>query len=329
MPGAGCAAAQALARSILALVREPVTVEGRPIIVGASIGIALAPIHGADPTQLIKCADIALYRAKADGRDAFRRFEPEMDAAMQERQRLELDLRDALSRDEFRVLYQPVARVRDGAVVGFEALLRWTHPAHGDIPPETFIAIAEETRMIVPIGDWVLARACADAARLPEGLEVSVNVSTVQLARPDFEDRLERALSASGLAPERLVLEITETALMDLRLDIAPLLARLRARGVRTALDDFGTGYSSLGYLRRFAFDILKIDRSFVCGLAERETAAIVGTVLELGRRLGIATVAEGVETAAQLAALRAAGCGFVQGHLLGEPRTLGEIFGP
>jgi diguanylate cyclase (GGDEF)-like protein/PAS domain S-box-containing protein len=329
MPAAGCAEAQAMAGDLLAAVREPVTVEGRPIVVGASIGIALAPFHGTDATQLMKCADLALYRAKADGGDAFRRFEPEMDAAMQQRQRLELDLRDALARGEFRVLYQPVARVADGAVVGYEALLRWSHPAHGDIPPETFIAIAEETRMIVPIGDWVLGRACSDAARLPGGLEVSVNVSTVQLAQPDFEARLRRALAASGLAPERLVLEITETALMDLRLDIAPLLGRLKACGIRAALDDFGTGYSSLGYLRRFAFDILKIDRSFALGLAERETAAIVGTVLELGRRLGIATIAEGVETPSQLAALRAAGCGYVQGHLLGEPRTLAEILGP
>ena len=328
MPGAGCEAALALARDILAAVREPVLLEGRPITVGASIGIALAPVHGTDPTQLMKCADLALYRAKAEGRDTFRRFAPQMDAAMQERQRLELDLRDALVRDEFRMLYQPVARVCDGTVVGYEALLRWSHPLRGDIPPETFIAIAEETRMIVPIGDWVLARACADAARLPDGLEVAVNVSTIQLARPDFEERLGGALAASDLAPQRLVLEITETALMDLRLDVAPLLGRLRARGIRAALDDFGTGYSSLGALRRFAFDILKIDRSFVHGLAERETAAIVGTVLELGRRLGIATVAEGVETPAQLAALRAAGCGFVQGHLLGEPRTLAEILG-
>jgi diguanylate cyclase (GGDEF)-like protein/PAS domain S-box-containing protein len=329
MPGAGCEAALAMGRELLAAAREPVTVEGRPIVVGASIGVALAPEHGTDPTQLMKCADLALYRAKADGGDAFRRFAPEMDAAMQERQRLELDLRDALGRNEFRVLYQPVARVCDGTVVGYEALLRWRHPVRGDVPPETFIAIAEETRMIVPIGDWVLERACSDAAKLPEGLEVSVNVSTVQLARPDFEQRLERALAASGLAPERLVIEITETALMDLRLDIAPLLGRLKARGIRAALDDFGTGYSSLGYLRRFAFDILKIDRSFACALAERETAAIVGTVLELGRRLGIATVAEGVETPGQLAALRAAGCGYVQGHLLGEPRTLAEILGP
>ena len=273
----------------------------------------------------MQCADLALYRAKADGRDGFRFFAPEMDAAMQARQRLELDLRDALERSEFRMLYQPVVRLADG-VVGYEALLRWWHPAHGDIPPETFIAIAEETRMIVPIGDWVLARACADAARLPAGLDMSVNVSTVQLARPDFEEGLCAALAASGLAPRRLILEITETALLDMRLDIGPRLGRLKAHGIRAALDDFGAGYSSLGYLRRFAFDILKIDRSFACHLGERETAAIVETLLDLGARLGIPAIAEGVETEAQLAALRAAGCAYVQGHLFGAPRTIEEI---
>ena len=328
MPGAGEPEAAALAAAVVAAVCAPVALQGRPISVGASIGIALAPRDGADPTQLMKCADLALYRAKAEGRDGFRFFAPAMDRAMQARQRLELDLRDALEHSEFRMLYQPVVRLADRQVVGFEALLRWAHPTQSDIPPETFIAIAEETHMILAIGDWVLARACADAARLPEAFSVAVNVSTVQLARPDFEARLGAALDASGLAPGRLVLEITETALIDMRHDIAPMLARLKARGIRAALDDFGTGYSSLGYLRRFAFDILKIDRSFACHLAEPETAAIVETLLDLGRRLGIPTIAEGVETEAQLEALRAAGCVYVQGHLLGAPQSLEEILG-
>ena len=328
MPGADEAAARTLAAALVAAVAEPVGIEGRPITVGGSVGVARAPQDGEDPTQLMKCADLALYRAKAEGRAAFRFFSPAMDVAVQARQRLELDLRDALERAEFRMLYQPIVRLADGRVVGYEALLRWAHPVLGDIPTETFIGIAEETPMIVPIGDWALARACADAALLPPGVEVAVNVSTVQLARPDFEARLCDVLAATGLAPERLVIEITETALIDARLDIAPLLGRLKAHGVRAALDDFGTGYSSLGYLRRFAFDILKIDRSFTAALAEPESAAIVATLLELGQRLGIQTIAEGVETETQLRTLRAAGCGFVQGHLLGAPRTLAEIAG-
>jgi diguanylate cyclase (GGDEF)-like protein/PAS domain S-box-containing protein len=326
MPGAGEAEARTTAQALIEAVREPVTVEGRPITVGASIGIARAPRDGAEPTQLLKCADLALYRAKAEGREGFRFFAPAMDIARQARHRLELDLRGALERSEFGMLYQPVVRLADGAVVGYEALLRWSHPVHGEIPPDTFIAIAEETSLIVAIGDWALSRACADAARLPNGVDVAVNVSTVQLARPDFETRLVAALAASGLAPRRLVLEITETALIDTRLDIAPMLGRLRARGIRAALDDFGTGYSSLGYLRRFAFDVLKIDRSFACHLAERETAAIVEALLDLGRRLDIPTIAEGVETEAQLEALRAAGCAYVQGHLLGAPRPLRDL---
>ena len=213
-------------------------------------------------------------------------------------------------------------------MLGFEALLRWSHPTQSEIPPETFIAIAEETPDDPAIGDWALARACADAARLPADVAVAVNVSPVQLARPDFEARLGAALDASGLAPGRLILEITETALIDMRHDIAPLLARLKARGIRAALDDFGTGYSSLGYLRRFAFDILKIDRASPARLAEPETAAIVETLLDLGRRLGIPTIAEGVETEHSSSRCAPPAATYVQGHLLGAPRSLEEILG-
>jgi diguanylate cyclase (GGDEF)-like protein/PAS domain S-box-containing protein len=316
----------ALAERIIAAVHEPVAIDGRMISVGVSIGIAVAPTDGDDSTQLMKAADVALYRAKAEGRDTWRFFAPEMDAAVQERQRLEIDLRAALAAGEFALLYQPVVRLPGRTTVAYEALLRWNHPSRGPVAPETFIPIAEETRLIVPIGDWVLEQACRDAAAWPEGVDLAVNVSAVQLAEADFGGRLCGILGRSGLAPKRLVLEITETSLMDARLDLSAGLADLRGRGLRLALDDFGTGYSSLGYLRRYAFDFLKIDGSFTARLAERETAAILTTLLELGRRLGIRTIVEGVETEAQLAHLAAHGCGLVQGHLTGGPVTTETI---
>jgi diguanylate cyclase (GGDEF)-like protein/PAS domain S-box-containing protein len=326
--GADAAAAAALAEDVLTALRAPARVEGREIALGASIGIALAPGDGADATQLMKSADVALYRAKGEGRDGWRLFAPAMSAEVEERQRLEADLRAALERGEFALAYQPVTRVADGRPVGYEALLRWTHPERGPVPPEAFIGVAEETRLIGPLGAWVMARACGDAAAWPADTDLWVNVSAVQLARPEFEAELDAALSASGFPPRRLLIEITETSLMEGRAELGPLIARLRRRGLRTALDDFGTGYSSLGYLRRFAFDVIKIDRSFVADLAQPETAAIVMSVLDLARRLGIATVAEGVETEAQLAALRVAGCAFVQGHLFGPPVEAAAIGG-
>ncbi|MBP7243159.1 MAG: EAL domain-containing protein [Amaricoccus sp.] len=310
--------AAALAERALEAVRAPATIAGREVALGASIGIALAPQDGEDPTELMKAADMALYRAKGEGRYAWRSFAPEMADEFEARRRLELDLRAALDRGELALAYQPVIDVETGRPVGYEALMRWTHAEHGSVPADEFIAIAEEARLIGPIGAWALAQACADAARWPQDRDLWVNVSAVQLAHGVFEEELDAALRDSGYPAGRLLLEITETSLMDGRSDLAPLFARLRARGVRMALDDFGTGYSSLGYLRRFRFDVIKIDRSFVRDLAEPETAAIVMSVLDLSRRLGIATVAEGVESETQLRALRAAGCGFVQGHHFG-----------
>jgi diguanylate cyclase (GGDEF)-like protein/PAS domain S-box-containing protein len=317
-PGAGEAEAAALARRILETMTAPLTVDGREIAVRASIGIALAPRDGADPIRLMKSADMALYRAKGAGRETFRFFAPAMDAALRRRQRLQEDLRGALDRCEFALVYQPVVALDTGTPVGFEALLRWNHPERGAVAPEEFIAAAEESRLIGPIGDWVLRRACRDAARWPGTPALWANVSTVQLARQAFEHELSSALNDSGLDPKRLVLEITETALMDGRGAVGPRLERLRARSIRTALDDFGTGYSSLGYLRLYGFDVLKIDRSFVQALDEPDTAAIVASVLDLAARLGMETVAEGVETEAQRDALAAAGCRLAQGHLFG-----------
>jgi diguanylate cyclase (GGDEF)-like protein/PAS domain S-box-containing protein len=327
VPGADREAAAELAERILAAARAPVPLEaGREVAVAASVGVALVPEHGLDPSDLLKRADVALYRAKAEGRDAWRVFAPEMDASIAERRRLEIDLRAALEREDFALIYQPVVRAADGAVMGHEALLRWTHPQHGPVPPERFIAVAEETRMIGPIGAWALARACREAAAWSTPHQLWVNVSAVQLVAEGFEAELAEALARSGFPPDRLVLEVTETALMDRRDEIAPRLARLRAGGVRVALDDFGTGYSSLSYLRRFRFDVLKLDRSFVRDLDEADTVAIVTSVLDLARRLGIATVAEGVETEAQLAVLRRAGCDMLQGHLFGQPSAHPDV---
>jgi diguanylate cyclase (GGDEF)-like protein len=326
LTGSTKAAAAALAARIVAATDTPVIIEERPIQVGVSVGIAQGSHDCDDPVQLMKRADLALYRAKAAGRSTHRFFSPEMDAALAERQGLELDLRQALESSQFKVFYQPIVDLADGRVAGVEALLRWTHPTRGSIPPDTFIAIAEETRLIVPIGEWVLNRACRDARHLPQGVSVSVNVSTIQLAQCDFEAVLARALAASGLPAERLVIEITETTLMDARVNVAPMLARLRARGIRLALDDFGTGYSSLGYLRSFDFDILKLAHAFIGNLVEQETAAIVETVLQLGERLGIATTAEGIETPEQLAALRSGRCRYGQGRLFGDPRDLSSL---
>lgn len=318
LAGADEAAATAAAERALAAVRAPTRIANRDVALGASIGLALAPRDGRDPTGLMMAADMALYRAKGAGRYAWRAFLPEMADEMAARRRMELDLRAALDRDEFGLAYQPVIDAAAGRAVGYEALLRWTHPERGAVPPETFIAIAEEARLIGPIGAWALARACADAARWPGERDLWVNVSAVQLAHGAFEEELAAALAASGFPRRRLVLEITETSLMESRADLEQLIARLRAGGVRVALDDFGTGYSSLGYLRRFRFDVIKIDRSFVRDLDQPAAAAIVASVLDLAARLGMAAVAEGVETDAQRAALCAAGCGFLQGHLFG-----------
>jgi len=321
IPGvAAAAAAERRAREILDALARPLAAAGREIAQGASLGLALAPSHGREPNELLRCADVALYRAKAEGRGQARLFEPAMDAALRARQGIALDLSAALDRGEFSLEFQPVVSVASCAPVGYEALLRWTHPERGPVPPATFIPIAEETRQIGRIGAWALRAAAAAAARWRPDLGLWVNVSPVELAEPGFEAALDATLAATGLAPGRLVLELTETALIEEEAGLAPRLARMRARGTRLALDDFGSGWSSLGYLRRFHFDVIKLDRAFVADLDEPVSAAIVATVLDLGRRLGIATVAEGVETEAQLATLRQAGCALVQGRLVGGP---------
>jgi diguanylate cyclase (GGDEF)-like protein len=316
-----------LAERILKTLGEPMKVEGHDIRVGSSIGIAIAPAHGDDPDELLKHADTALYRAKADGRRTFRLFEPEMNIQALARRSLEADLRGALDRGEFELHYQPFVNVLSNQVTGFEALIRWNHRDKGLIPPADFIPLAEETGLINPIGDWVLRQACMDAADWPAGLQIAVNLSPVQLRNCALPRLVILALAAARLDPKRLELEITETALLKDDEALLASLHHLRALGVRIAMDDFGTGYSSLKYLRSFPFDKIKIDRSFVNELGIRlDSAAIVRAVAELGRSLAMTTTAEGVETEAQLAHLKHEGCTEVQGYLFSRPRPAGEL---
>ena len=320
-------AAGALARRLVEALSAPYEVLGHQVVVGASVGVALAPGDGRDPDELLKRADMALYRAKADGRGTFRSFEPGMDARLQARRLLELDLRKALAAGELELHYQPLVDLRTGAVSALEALLRWRHPARGLVPPGEFVPLAEEIGLIVPVGGWVLRRACADAAGWPGGVRVAVNLSAAQFRGRELVAAVVGALAAAGLAPARLELEITETVLLRDGEATLATLRELRALGVRIAMDDFGTGYSSLGYLRSFPFDKIKIDRCFVRDLgASADCEAIVRAVTGLGGSLGIATTAEGVETEEQLERLRAEGCDEAQGFHLGRPMPAADV---
>jgi len=250
-----------------------------------------------------------------------------MDARAQARRILELDLRAALQRDEFEVYYQPIRDVASDSVVAFEALVRWNHSLRGMIAPVNFIPLAEETGLIIPLGDWVLRQACLDAAGWSQGITVAVNLSPVQFKNPNLVTSVKAALQASGLAADRLELEITESVLLQNSETTLAVLHELRGFGVRISLDDFGTGYSSLSYLRSFPFDKIKIDRSFVTELATREDSmAIVRAVTGLGKSLGIVTTAEGVETEAQFELLRQEGCTQAQGYLFSQPRPAAEV---
>jgi diguanylate cyclase (GGDEF)-like protein len=319
--GAGSAhEASTLARRLNEALAQPFSIDGHTIELGVSIGIALAPQDRASSDQLFKSADMALYRAKSEGRDTFRFYEPSMDAAVEARQSLELDLRHALSKGEFALHYQPVVDPKSRGVRGFEALLRWRHPERGAVPPCDFITLAEDTRLIIPIGDWVLREACREAMSWPGSTTVAVNISAVQMENPGLVQGVVSALTASGLPPHRLELEITESVLMQESEAVLKSLRMLRDLGVRFALDDFGTGFSSLSYIQKLPLDRIKIDRSFVKNIADPTTAAIVRTIIGLGTGLGIAVTAEGVETEDQLDFVRREGCALVQGFLLSRP---------
>jgi len=288
----------------------------------------LAPADANDADQLLKNADMALYRAKASGRGTYRFFEPEMDARMQARRTLEIDLRNAIVNAEFEVYYQPLVNLQTEEISGFEALIRWNHPKRGMIPPLDFIPLAEETALIVPIGEWVLRQACMEAANWPRDIGIAVNLSPVQFKAPSLVQAVVNTLAQSGLAPNRLQLEITESVLLLNSETTLDTLQQLRALGVRISMDDFGTGYSSLSYLRSFPFDKIKIDRSFVHQLSTNdESMAIIRAVAGLGSSLGMATTAEGVETLEELEYLKREGCTEGQGYFFSKPQPAKEVY--
>ncbi|OAF17236.1 PAS-domain containing protein [Bradyrhizobium neotropicale] len=320
--------AEQLARRLVEIIGRPPPLENQSIHIGVSIGIAIAPDHGLDADELMKCADLALYQAKARGRGAYQLFEPEMEEEARSRHALEHDLRGALEGRQFHLVFQPQVRLDTSELTGFEALLRWNHPTRGLVSPAEFIPIAEENGLIVPIGEWALRAACATAASWPD-VAVAVNLSPVQFRSRGLVAMVTNALAEAGLPPRRLELEVTETALLDDSEATIEILHQLRALGVRVSLDDFGVGYSSLSYLRKFPFDRIKIDRSFVGTLGESpESIAIVRTIASLGAVLGVETTAEGVETVEQLDFVRECGCTAVQGYYFGKPCPTAEVRG-
>jgi diguanylate cyclase (GGDEF)-like protein len=316
-------AIQRLGKQLRSALRVPVAIDGHEVDVRASIGAASAPRHALTPDALLRAADLALFAAKAAGRDRLVMFEPALQREAQERLALLADLRLALDAGQLEMHYQPQIELASGSLVGFEALMRWRHPTRGMVPPSVFIPLAEDSGLIVPIGAWALQVACRDAARWPGGLRVAVNVSALQFERSPVELHVLEALERSGLAPERLEIELTESALLKDAQHAIDLLTRLRALGVRTALDDFGTGFSSLAYLRRLPLDLLKIDRAFIADLdhptAGPTARAIVAAIHELAGALGLHTVAEGIETVEQQEVLAELGCSLGQGFLFAK----------
>jgi diguanylate cyclase (GGDEF)-like protein/PAS domain S-box-containing protein len=317
-----------LVERIVAELKRPFVLDNQVVQIGASVGVARAPEHGADPERLLKSADLALYATKARGRGAYCFFEPEMDEHLQARRRLELDLRAALLKGELEVHYQPLIDIARNEMCGCEALLRWKHPTRGYVPPSEFVPIAEESGLIGPIGQFVLMRACEDAARWPNDLKVAVNLSPAQFRSTSILDAVMQALASSGLPASRLDLEITEALLLERNDATLSALNGVRALGVGISMDDFGTGYSSLIYLRNFPFTKIKIDKSFVRGLSESaDSQAIVRAILSLAVSLGLKVLAEGVETEDDLAYLREAGCHEAQGFYFSKARPMYELF--
>jgi diguanylate cyclase (GGDEF)-like protein/PAS domain S-box-containing protein len=314
-----------VASRITVAMAAPFQLDGHEVRVGASIGIARA--HGDDTAEeLLRNADLAMYRAKASGKGRYEAFDPAMHAALVERLELESDLRHALERGEIALAYQPVMDLTTGQLAGAEALARWYHPVRGLIPPARFVPLAEQTGLIGPIGRWALVEACHQAMRWSGSATIAVNVSGRQLEDHGFIFDVADALERSGLVPERLVLEITESVLMRDPQAALERLGALRILGVRIAIDDFGTGYSSLAYLQRFPVNVLKIDKAFVAGVDEPGGAALARAIVALGNALGLRTVAEGAETPEHAETLRALGCRYAQGYLFGRPMSMDEL---
>ncbi len=323
----GAPDASALADRVVREIGKPFDLLGHSVIVGASVGVAMAPRDGDNPDRLIKSADMALFEAKREGRGCYRFFEPGLEAKARERQSLEIDLRRAVLEKQFELHFQPVFAARQRKLIGFEALIRWNHPTRGRVSPLDFITIAEELGLITELGDWIIDEACRTAAAWPEDIVVAVNVSARQFINHDLYAVVNEALLRHNLAPSRLEIEITESALMENGGEIATVLQRLRRQGIGIAMDDFGTGYSSLAYLRRFHFSKVKIDRSFIGGLAtENQSIAIVRAIIALCKSLGIVVTAEGVETEVQADILRLENCDYLQGFLLGRPTCVQDV---
>jgi diguanylate cyclase (GGDEF)-like protein len=317
-----------LATRLIEAANAPFDLEGNQVVIGVSIGIAIAPTDSVEADQLLKSADTALYRAKTDGGGTYRFFELQMDTLLQARRALEVDLRKALINGEFELYYQPLVNLERHQISGFEALIRWNHPGRGLVTPLEFIPLAEETALIVPIGEWVLRQACAEAAKWPSQISVAVNLSPVQFKSRNLAPMVMSALAHSGLPARRLELEITESVLLVDSEATLETLRQLHDVGVRVSMDDFGTGYSSLSYLRSFPFDKIKIDRSFVSDLASNvDSKAIIRAVTGLGSSLGITTTGEGVETQEELDYLRQEGCTEAQGYFFSKPRPAREVF--
>jgi predicted signal transduction protein with EAL and GGDEF domain len=321
------ASAGLLCERLAAALEEPFAIGEQSVSISASVGVAIFPTDAGGAADLIKNADMALYRAKSEGRGLARFYEAAMDEALRQRRQLEADLRLAIEKEELNVHYQPLAQLETGTVIGFEALLRWNHPELGAIGPDVFIRLAEESGLIIRLGEWVLREACAEAARWNPPLKLSVNLSPLQFTQDDLVGSVRRVLDETGLDPARLDLEITEGLLIKDAGGALATLERLKALGVEISMDDFGTGYSSLSYFRMFPFDKVKIDRSFIRDMVESPQArAIVRSVIGLSHGLGMPVVAEGVETAEQLALLRGKGCDQVQGYLISRPNPIGHF---
>jgi diguanylate cyclase (GGDEF)-like protein len=320
-------AASNLAQRLINDISRPVIIDDCEVNVGSSIGIAIADSRDTDPDELLRNADLAMYRAKSEGRGIWRIYSPEMDAVQQSRRELEMEMRRALSLGEFELYFQPIIDIQKRRINSFETLLRWNHPERGMVSPAEFIAVAEETGLIIPLGEWVIRESCRLAVTWPGDIRVAVNLSSVQFLRGNVVNTIVSALGQAGLRPDRFEIEITESILLEKTDRTLAMLSQLRDLGVRISMDDFGTGYSSLSYLRSFQFDKIKIDRSFIIDLQnDPESRAIVSAITDLSSRFGLRTTAEGVETLDQLKFISGEGCTEVQGALFSMPVPAGEV---